>query len=145
MSTTTTTTNQNQSPNYETKTQMTHSTSTDPRLLHIATAIKDDITKHIDNISSNLQQKALEFQHKPYIPQADMLNHEANEYKAAFNQFIRTGNENAIKEMQHKAVSIAGTGAEGGVLVSPQLNEFILTTIKNAEFVQSCHCNKQYR
>ena len=126
-----TTINPTQPTNYETKTHMTHTNQTDPRLLHIATTIKDDITKHIDNISNNLHQKSLEFQHKPFIPQSDIQNSDATEYKAAFNQFIRTGNENAIKDMQHKAVSIAGTGAEGGVLVSPQLNEFILTTIKN--------------
>lgn len=119
---------------YETKTQMTNN---DPRLLHITTTLKDDITKHIQSVTNTLQQKALEFTQKPFVPQMDITSFEATEYKAAFNQFIRTGNENAIKDMQHKAVSIAGSGSEGGVLVSPQLNEFILTTIKNASPMRS--------
>jgi HK97 family phage major capsid protein len=118
---------------YETKSKtVPQITVQDPRLLHFATSLKDDLSKHIQNISDKMQFKALELTQKPYLPQADIFNQEVQEYKAAFNQFIRTGNENAIKEMQHKALTIAGTGVEGGVLVSPQLNEKIIATIKNS-------------
>ncbi len=117
---------------YETKAKtIQQSPSQDPRLLHFATSLKDDISKHMQTISDKMQAKSLEFSQKPYLPQADNNHYELQEYKTAFNQFIRTGNENAIKEMQTKALSIAGTGTEGGVLVSPQLNEKIIATIKN--------------
>jgi HK97 family phage major capsid protein len=116
--------------NYETKSQ-------DPRLLHFTTSLKDDLTKHIQKISDTIQLKTLEMTQKPYLPYTDISNHDVQEYKAAFNQFIRTGNDAAIKEMQHKAVSIAGTGVEGGVLVAPQLNEKIIATIKNASPMRS--------
>jgi HK97 family phage major capsid protein len=123
--------NQTQS-DYETKAKTIQQSPTqDPRLVHFATSLKDDLSKHMQSISDKMQAKALEFSQKPYLPQADNHSHELQEYKTAFNQFIRTGNENAIKDMQIKALSIAGTGVEGGVLVSPQLNEKIIATIKN--------------
>ncbi len=116
--------------NYETKSQ-------DPRLLHFTTSLKDDLTKHMQKISDTIQLKTLEMSQKPYLPYTDISHHDVQEYKAAFNQFIRTGNDSAIKDMQHKAVSIAGTGIEGGVLIAPQLNEKIIATIKNASPMRS--------
>jgi HK97 family phage major capsid protein len=117
-------------PDYETKSQ-------DPRLLHFTTSLKDDLSKHIQKISDTIQLKTLEMSQKPYLPYADVSQQDAQEYKTAFNQFIRTGNDSAIKDMQHKAVSIAGTGAEGGILVAPQVNEKIIATIKNASPMRS--------
>lgn len=120
-------------PTYETKSHLNQ----DPKMLHLVTSLKDDLSKHIQTISETMHQKAFETSQKPYLPHIDTNSQEALEYKSAFNQFIRTGNDSAIKDMQYKAVTIAGTGTEGGVLVAPQLNERILATIKNASAMRS--------
>lgn len=117
--------------NYETKSQIPEAGGQDPRFVHMATMIKDDLSRKIQSIGDKLEVKMFEHTQKPQLDNTDSISIEAAEYKTAFNQFIRTGNEAAIKDMQLKAFEIAGTGSEGGVLVSPQLNNQILSTIKH--------------
>lgn len=121
--------------NYEVKSNIKPDITQDPRFVHLTTTLKDDLTEKIESlgekIAHKMQQQAIEHTQKPFLPTDHEINHEVTQYKSAFNQFIRTGNEAAIQDMQLKALEIAGTGAEGGVLVSPHLSEQILATVKH--------------
>jgi HK97 family phage major capsid protein len=99
----------------------------------ILSQFKDDICQKMQNMHDHTTQQQFETRHKPLLENnAYGDNVTVQEYKNAFNNFIRTGNESVLKTIQHKAFSIAGTGAEGGVLVRPQLSEQIIATIKKA-------------
>ncbi|MFT6072053.1 MAG: HK97 family phage major capsid protein [Alphaproteobacteria bacterium] len=120
---------------YETKSKTTiptMPTGQDPHIQQILAQFKDDLCQKMQSMNDAMQQKNLETMQKPHLPQQDSHNPELHEYKSAFNHFVRTGNDTVLKQIQHKAISIAGTGSEGGVLVSPHLNEQIIATVKKA-------------
>lgn len=55
----------------------------------------------------------------------------ASEYKSAFRNYLRKGMDAGLEQLQLKALSV-GTDADGGYLVTNQMSETILATIKES-------------
>ncbi|MBN8542791.1 MAG: phage major capsid protein [Alphaproteobacteria bacterium] len=54
---------------------------------------------------------------------------DASEYKSAFRNYLRKGMDAGLEQIQLKALSV-GTDADGGYLVTNQMSESIMATIK---------------
>lgn len=61
---------------------------------------------------------------------------EASEYKAAFRNYLRKGMDAGLEQLQLKALSV-GTDADGGYLVTSQMSERIMATIKESSPIRA--------
>ncbi len=76
----------------------------------------DRINRAMDEQKKVLDQLALK---KPPLGRGGGNGVESNEHKAAFEQYIRRGDEAGLRGLEAKAMS-AGTGTDGGYLVPPE-------------------------
>jgi HK97 family phage major capsid protein len=79
----------------------------------------DRINRAIDEQKKVLDQMALKKARPPLGRGERELSPEAAEHKAAFDAYVRRGEEGALREMEAKAFS-AGSGTDGGYLVPPE-------------------------
>jgi len=78
----------------------------------------DRITRAMDEQKKVLDQLALK-KARPPLGRGGRSGVEANEHKAAFEHYIRRGDEAGLRELEAKAMS-AGSGSDGGYLVPPE-------------------------
>ena len=78
----------------------------------------DRINRAMDEQKKALDQLVLK-KARPALGRPDGPSPEATEHKAAFDAYIRRGDEAGLRELEAKAFS-AGTGADGGYLVPPE-------------------------
>ncbi len=78
----------------------------------------DRINRTMDEQKKALDQLVLK-KARPVLGSPDGPSPEAAEHKAAFDAYIRRGDEAGLRELEAKAFS-AGTGADGGYLVPPE-------------------------
>jgi len=78
----------------------------------------DRINRAMDEQKKALDQLVLK-KARPALGRPDGPSPEAAEHKAAFDAYIRRGDEAGLRELEAKAFS-AGTGADGGYLVPPE-------------------------
>jgi HK97 family phage major capsid protein len=81
----------------------------------------DRINRAMDEQKKVLDQLALKKARPPLgaMRAGAELSPEAMEHKAAFDAYVRRGEEQGLRELEAKAMS-AGTGADGGYLVPPE-------------------------
>ena len=78
----------------------------------------DRINRAVDEHKQVLDQLALK-KARPALGRSEARSSEADEHKAAFETYIRRGDEDGLRALEAKAMS-AGTGADGGYLVPPR-------------------------
>ncbi|NLS02858.1 phage major capsid protein [Rhizobium sp. P32RR-XVIII] len=78
----------------------------------------DRINRAMDEQKKVLDQLALK-KARPPLGRSGAGGVEAAEHKAAFENYIRRGDEAGLREIEAKAMSV-GTGADGGYLVPPE-------------------------
>ncbi|PWE58181.1 phage major capsid protein [Metarhizobium album] len=78
----------------------------------------DRINRAMDEQKKALGQLVLK-KVRPALGRLDGPSPEAAEHKAAFDAYIRRGDEAGLRDLESKAFS-AGTGADGGYLVPPE-------------------------
>ncbi|MDQ0133310.1 HK97 family phage major capsid protein [Neorhizobium galegae] len=84
----------------------------------------DRINRAVDDQKKVLDQLVLK-KARPQLGRGDAeLSAEAVEHKAAFDAYVRRGDENGLRELEAKAFS-GGTGADGGYLVPPETDREI--------------------
>ncbi len=79
----------------------------------------DRINRAMDEQKKILDQMALKKARPPLGRSQGDLSPEAVEHKAAFDAYVRRGEEGALRELEAKAFS-AGSGTDGGYLVPPE-------------------------
>jgi HK97 family phage major capsid protein len=79
----------------------------------------DRINRAMDEQKKVLDQLALKKARPPLGRGGTDLSAEATEHKAAFDAYVRRGEEAGLRELEAKAFS-SGTGADGGYLVPPE-------------------------
>ena len=83
----------------------------------------DRINRAMDDQKKVLDQLALK-KARPPLGRGSGNGAESNEHKAAFEQYIRRGEEAGLRELEAKAMS-AGSGADGGYLVPDETDSEI--------------------
>ena len=83
----------------------------------------DRINRAVDEQKRVLDQMALKRARPPLGRAAGTLP-EAAEHKAAFEAYVRRGDEAGLRELEAKALSV-GSGADGGYLVPPETDSEI--------------------
>lgn len=78
----------------------------------------DRINRAMDEQKRTLDQLVLK-RARPPLGGVGAIGPEAGEHKAAFDSYIRRGDEAALRSLEAKAMS-AGTGSDGGYLVPPE-------------------------
>jgi len=78
----------------------------------------DRINRAIDEQARVLDRLALK-KARPPLGRAGGTSPEATEHKAAFEAYIRRGDEVGLRELEAKALSV-GSGADGGYVVPPE-------------------------
>jgi HK97 family phage major capsid protein len=120
---------------------------TDPRITHI--------TKTLDNLQNNIEQKIEQKMTQSHSYMNEILNHlqrpalsghdhhhdtsnvlEKKQYQNAFLEYMRGGNDTAIRNMDTKAYRGDATGADGGFLISPQMSDQIYRTMDNMSYMR---------
>jgi HK97 family phage major capsid protein len=61
---------------------------------------------------------------------------DASEYKSAFRNYLRKGMDSGLEQIQLKALSV-GTDADGGYLVTNQMSQTIMETIKESSPIRA--------
>jgi HK97 family phage major capsid protein len=80
--------------------------------------------KSINDEVTEIAKKA----NRPQGPSGTQLTAEQAEYKTAFGQFLRKGNDNGLQELQRKAYN-AGSSPDGGYLVLPEMDAEIMRIV----------------
>lgn len=83
----------------------------------------DRINRAVDEQKKVLDELALK-KARPALGRAGELSPDAAEHKAAFEAYIRRGDEAGLRELEAKSFS-GGTGADGGYLVTPEVDSEI--------------------
>lgn len=81
------------------------------------------INKAIDDQSRLLDELVLK-KRRPPLARAGRDETALTEHKAAFEAYVRRGNDQALRDLDQKALS-AGVSGDGGYLVPPQVDEEI--------------------
>ncbi|RWX76013.1 phage major capsid protein [Neorhizobium lilium] len=84
----------------------------------------DRINRAMDEQKKVLDQIVLKKARPPLGRGQDDLSPDATEHKAAFDAYVRRGEEASLRELEAKAFS-AGSGADGGYLVPPETDSEI--------------------
>ena len=71
---------------------------------------------YVEKVATQLQRPLL-----PGIENAQ-IQHEEKQYQKAFSDYVRSGNDTALKTMETKAYRSDSTGSEGGFLIAPHLS-----------------------
>lgn len=95
----------------------------------------DRINRAMDEQKKALDQLVLK-KARPALGRPDGHGPEAAEHKAAFDAYIRRGDEAGLRELEAKAFS-AGTGADGGYLVPPETDTEIGRRLSVASPIRS--------
>lgn len=89
----------------------------------------DNQKRRIDTIETAQARPGAEMNGKAYRP-------EENEYKAAFNSYLRKGSETALEKLETKFLSV-GTDSYGGYLVPNQLSDLIIQIVNESSPMRS--------
>ncbi len=73
----------------------------------------------------------------PEYKQTEQKHAHKTKHKEAFQRYMRSGDENAFRDLETKALLSSATGAEGGFLVSPQTATSIYQTLKTQSEMRS--------
>lgn len=110
----------------------------DPKIEHISTQIEglkqsleESIERKMQETQDYVEKISTQLQ-RPLLPGIEHANqhYEQKQYKKAFTDYIRRGNDTLLKSLEKKAYRANATGAEGGFLVAPHLDEAIHGRVK---------------
>ncbi len=122
----------------------------DERMAQLETRMGPDAvtSDKVDRISAALdeQKKALDRviarKMRPALGQPGYGNMETTEHKAAFERYVRSGDERAMRAIEEKAHSI-GSGPDGGYLVPPETETEIGRRLANLSPIRSIAAVRQ--
>lgn len=90
-------------------------------------ATVDRINGELSKLNADIVEIAKKA-NRPTANGASEVTAEMAEYKTAFGNFLRKGDENGLAELQRKAMN-AGSGPDGGFLVLPEMDREILRVV----------------
>ena len=90
----------------------------------------------LDELKSNLESELLSLKRPGGMQKQSKV---ATEHKSAFMEFMRKGNDDGLRELEHKALQV-GTGEDGGFAVPEDLDRAIISLLGD-EVVMRQECN----